>query len=355
MTSRRTHARVRRGFSLIEVLMAVFILALGLLGLGAVFPVVIREQRLGHDAVLGTTVASSARALLAGYDYTSIGARDLREFWVGARDHVQFGLGAAAYDEGQWRAAEAESASTPSDTPGQIRLPTGGPQLTLRLPNRLWPAPLPPSQSPQFVWDFAFQRVVDANDDPTDDGVRIAIFVRRLDPRIRINPKDGLYRQLTALNGSGAVDDRDKRVPVAVDEDGMPTFDGVGEPPLEYANLRTVRVEFRATRAEDKPRDRLYFDTSDPNGGNPRANVPWRLARQVGQKLVDNLGNVYSVIEVGKTTNGDEYVRIAPPVPASIPETSEIGPSGNTDLVAIREVLLSPQVPAAVLLWRVVQ
>lgn len=352
MTAKRSQRGSRRGFSLIEVLMAVFILALGLLGLGAVFPVVIREQRLGHDAVLGTTVASSARAMLAGYDYTTLSVtngvpvRDLRDFWTRVRDDATSGLAHSDFRYGgSWMIPEVESGGS---FPGQIRFSAGGARLVLFLPNRLWPAPLPPDRAPQFVWDFAVHRVADGDTDLSNDGVRVAIFVRRLDPRIRLT-KDGLYRQLTDNTlASGA-----RRVPVAVDDDGMPTYDGVGEPPLEYANLRTVRVEFRQGSPEDARRDRLYFDTSDPEGGNPRTNVPWRLARQVGQKLVDNLGNVYTVIEAGRTNLGQEYVRISPPVPASIPPSSE--GAGQPALVCIREVLLSPQVPAAVLLWRAVQ
>ncbi len=65
-----TPDRIRRAFSLIEILIAVIILGLGLLGLAALFPVVIREQRIGTDNVLGVTVANSARAIVDGPDWS---------------------------------------------------------------------------------------------------------------------------------------------------------------------------------------------------------------------------------------------------------------------------------------------
>ncbi|MBM4106202.1 MAG: prepilin-type N-terminal cleavage/methylation domain-containing protein [Phycisphaerae bacterium] len=64
MTRNALRPRVRRGFSLIEVLLAVFILGIGILSIGAVFPAGIVQQRQSLDDALGPIVADNALAIL---------------------------------------------------------------------------------------------------------------------------------------------------------------------------------------------------------------------------------------------------------------------------------------------------
>jgi prepilin-type N-terminal cleavage/methylation domain-containing protein len=54
----------RPGFSLMEVLMAIFILGIGVIGIAALFPAGIAQQRSSVDDVIGPTVADNAVALL---------------------------------------------------------------------------------------------------------------------------------------------------------------------------------------------------------------------------------------------------------------------------------------------------
>ncbi|MAY74999.1 MAG: hypothetical protein CMJ31_09855, partial [Phycisphaerae bacterium] len=54
----------RNGFTLVEVLLAVLVLGIGLLGLAAVFPVVIAQQRQSSETIAATGVAASVEAML---------------------------------------------------------------------------------------------------------------------------------------------------------------------------------------------------------------------------------------------------------------------------------------------------
>ena len=62
---RRPGSRRRDGaFSLVEVLIAVFVLSLGILGLASIFPVVLREQRQAVDATEAQIAIGSVQSQL---------------------------------------------------------------------------------------------------------------------------------------------------------------------------------------------------------------------------------------------------------------------------------------------------
>ena len=56
--------RVRHGFSLVEVLLAIFILGIGVIAVAALFPAGIAQQRRSVDDIIGPIVANNALAIL---------------------------------------------------------------------------------------------------------------------------------------------------------------------------------------------------------------------------------------------------------------------------------------------------
>lgn len=399
-------------FTLVEILISILILALGVLGLGALFPVIIREQRLGTDAAAGVSASNSARAILTQSEWgaglgavggsqhpillTSGASAGTRFLWNGLRnpykystthaaDLVQKGLGKGYregnpnnfqyYGQGEWYTTVVDLATGalqlgyPNATNPTLLLTGNGNVyygttalcpgwVDVPIATRLYPA----GSEPQFVWDVAFQRVSDFEHthDPIDDAIRAAIFVRRLDPRLRAA---GSTIREAIVGGS--------ILPVGEDAaTGNPTLDGTGQ----YSAIKTCEIEFFFSPSTPtmNHRDRLY----QPQGwvyGQP-ANLArmWAQMKQPGQKLVDNLGNVYTVVGSG-TESGvgtGEYLKIDPPVPESVTaERASPATSGEVanylDLAnptsrpqaygrrAIRQVAFTPQIPVSVTLVEV--
>ncbi len=329
-TGRRAWAA---GFTLIEILIAVLILALGLLGLGAVFPVVIRQQRIGVEATYGVMAANSAQALLTGTDLNSgLANPATHNLWREWRDNPP--LSQAAFDHGQWfiPATDNVTNATELGRPGTVSA------FWLPVRARLYPYDPANGEPPELVWDVAVHRVVDDDNllvprgfNPfTNDTLQVAVFVRRIDPRIRV-PANTTLLQVIADNTLSA---NKRRRPVAVDLlAGLPTLSGEGN----YGTPRTVTVQFDYVPNDPTRRDRDRLLVQTPNA------ALWALVRQVGQRLVDNLGNVYTV--VGSAEQGsNRVVKVDPPVPAYVN-----GPSAPT----ITEVVFTPQVPAAVHLFKI--
>lgn len=299
-------AAAAAGFTLIEVLISIIILALGLLGIGVVFPVVIRQQRISTDEVAGVLMARNVAANLLNRseEYLAPSAPGLgeRTVWYWWRQHLA-ALDWDAYKAGKWGVAECADDGTMQLAPES---PPAGffPTSTLIAYSADMPSvPPDPEQAYSrvdwpYVWDLAVQPVYDGDTDVSDDSMRIAIFVRRIDSRTR--------QDLPSASGP-------EPLPVAVEND-LPAVDRrAGQSGLEYA--RPIVMETRIVELPNGNEvDRDHFVWNRVHISDEQ----WAIVSQVGQKIVDSFGNVYTVQRGFIDEDGYQRVRVTPPIPASI-------------------------------------
>lgn len=370
---RQRRARALAAFTLIEVLMSIFVLALGLLGLGALIPGIIREQRVASDRTLGIVVANDARAYLSA-------RADLRRLVIPTTGGTGFGSAAGnRYGFGEWLLndqwsdtylwdLESIDAGEYQDAGnfviGRRVLGVDPPVIPLR--DRLYPSPASGLDGPQFVWDFVARRLP-----PSDasgfalladvrsglpsglpqqwrSGVEVAVFVRRVDTGIRVPSSQTPFGVM--LRGSNPI------LPVGLSSaTGTPTGAGADTRNNEvYAPPMTLRAEFDGTRSTVL---RLERDGSvrgsEPGGAVPLANR-LLMASVVGQQLVDNLGNVYTVQELLRLESNFAEVRILPAIPAWVPATGGAVSRWDDDRAwtEIRQVVFVPQPPATTIVFR---
>lgn len=384
-----------RAFSLIEVLVSVVVLALGLLGLAAVFPTVVRQQRLASDGVEGASLERSVREWVS--NHSALNARPSaglnaqflydesdRRGWVTLMGEPDWSpmvnddssqLPTFWSYQGEWVVPNTGggndvginidsatgnvvigAASTFDDVTGQF---SGG--VPIPLVERLIPTPdLSGSVTPRFVFDFAarridtgVQRAANPNDQSyvnfasNDDQIEIAVFVRRIDSSIRVPLDSSLTNVLLARNlGPGQ-----RRVPVASDDENRPTNDGQGLlNSLNYSGILLANFDLSdelAGEAYVRP-NRIVVNPAAGVAQNDEALAVVGLLEQVGQKFVAPDGTVHSVRAIVDTPIGGQTVRSLVIDPALTDRVLELA---ATDPAMLRMVVTA-QVPAAVFVVR---
>jgi prepilin-type N-terminal cleavage/methylation domain-containing protein len=365
-----------RGFSLIEVLIAVLVLALGLLGLGAIFPVVIAQQRDAFNASQGADAADFAFDMLSNSDKTTL---DLSPIWSldasgqmrlgtpvqnggGGTRPVAIGANNKSY---AWIVSSLTEAASGQRPEFAEPMPTfdvsnindlergtwrvnvfespGDYQFQLPVQSRLYPLP-DSGADPRFVWDPVVRRL-------PGEGVQVAVFVRRIDERIRV-PRN--YTLSDVLTDDNSVPRLDRAVlPLALDpsKGRQVTDDGRSATNAVYPVPLGVDVSVYEDHL-----DWLVFD-NDVAGGTG-FDTSLSALRRVGQQFVDNTGVVRTVVALPEVEAGADValerraVVVDPPfVKANASESRNIAtrnPDAFQRTTWVKQVVFTPQIPAAV-------
>jgi len=355
----------RPGFSLIEVLISIVVLSIGLLGLAAVFPVVVTQQRQASDSVQGTSIERSVIEYLTAHSSLNQPSEDLGvgsgtllpDEWRGwdrlRRDpkwseSSRDGIGSGR--DGAWQLPLVSGGATGSkiglaidESTGVLMLGSQQKQdIAIRIPvaDRLIPRPFTTDDAPRFVWDVAARRIMAGEfGAPEDDAVQVAIFVRRVDSGIR-RPADVSVADV--LVRSPRTRPLDGRVPVAANDKNIPTYDGRGGDgaKLRYSAILDYPFTLASTGTVLLEKGRY----GDRIGMSPEFNRDlFPYVTQVGQKLVDPVGDVHTVTGLwrDKATNDILGVLIDPPLSDRF-LTQWVDRGGQL------RVIYTPQVPASV-------
>lgn len=361
------HASV--GFTLIEVLIAILVLAIGMLGLGAIFPAVIAEQRDAFGVIEGANVASSAEAMISNREFVDFallskdfnradataGERYAHEWVVPQDGFTYYGWSSPIpgfdFFTGTWSYNNNGSAINST-----ISIANSNPSLTqIPVSARLFPQPYS-GKEPRYVWDLALRR------ESAGDRLQAAIFVRRIDARIRVPLGFSMSDVLTGGQAGSPALPTDPVLPVAIDmTNGRPSVDDGVNGNMVYAAIQTLEVEVYQEHL-----DWLIIPS------NPGIDTSIGFAVKVGQLLLDNTGVVRTVVGIPNVDQNDplagqlsgpgsdRVVQVDPPFVfrnAGGNTTDDArASSGNTNdpqldderASWVRQVIFTPRTPAAI-------
>jgi len=374
MTRRGPHTiTTRRGFSMVEILVAILILGLGMLGLAAVFPVVITQQRDAVDTVRGESAASTAKSIVR----TMPEIISFPEAWFDPTPSpfsAEFGKAANTntYYSYEWIVAPFDPYASYPIVPGYAGEFTGSADgfwyrdlndldmpptvfddlnKGLAVADRLIPPPYS-GEDPEFVWDIVLRR------EPATKRPQVALFIRRVDARIDV--PDGVSLSDVLVQGT---DGGDPVLPVALDRNtGRRAVDDGENANFVYAAPQTLSVQVFT----DRP-NLLVFE----NANIDAIDASISQATRPGQILIDNTGTIRRVL--GPATDPDALelrpdalaVRVEPPFQAvngavELDDGMGFDPDANepeaTDTLEnnanreswVRQVIFTPRTPVAV-------
>lgn len=359
---------MKRAFSLVEVLIAILVLGLGMLGLGAVFPAVISEQRRSFDSISGESVARQVEALLRDKENGLVDLSPLRSPGFGrigvsiADDAVGRPVNVAAgpgYDY-LWVMddfARIDGGATSPWASGSPVPGAGGPgdlfdgmwrsdsresarEFLLPVSARLHPLPSS-GLDPAYVWDVVARR-------HPSGGTQFAVFVRRINDRIPVPQGRTLSDVLTGRNTN-------RLLPFAVDTSTGRLVTPSASPPNPQAYPMPMSLE-------------AYVDERQPswlvlrNAEGAGIDTSVSFVRRVGQRLVDNTGVVRTVVGIPQPQRGEPMasearraVIVSPPFTRAEASNGQVAPPTIGDPEAqrrraawVRQVVFTPQTPVAV-------
>ncbi len=287
----------RGGFTLIEALMAIFILAIGFLSLAAIFPAGIELQRRGSDDLEGVTAANEIYGRLLTHPmlasdrlnegFTSmIRETDPPDVWMPDYSVTSVNMKDPVRGVGRLGTLRMYTRATPGNPLQEV----ADSDLLLNQGQRLWPS----IEAPRMIWDLLIRRP-ESTDIPTAltasrhmaGDVQLALILRRVDPEFA-----------RIVSETQDLDPYDLPRPVIAKPSGstlqysapmMPDLPNV----IEYDPARPAGQKFRWT------------------GMGRDADAMLAALREPRQWLLDSDGNAWKIARIRDVDNST-YLEFAP-------------------------------------------